>query len=125
MEFQEKPTASIVGGEQGSRSIVEVFWKLSRGLPGGLTLSGYSRAADRSCFTIKEWRVFFDAGLSTYTTPSAIFITHSHCTFSADPDRIVFGTHDAFYTTLEGRSLKQASHSVLTPHQVITLSTCL
>jgi ribonuclease Z len=87
-------TTPAAGADTGSRTIVETFWKQSRTLSNGLTLSGYSRAADRSCFMIKEWKVFLDAGLSTYTAPAAIFITHSHCDHSFHLPMILVGTRD-------------------------------
>lgn len=87
-------TQAAPAGDTGSRSIVETFWKQSKTLSNGLTLSGYSRAADRSCFMIKEWKVFLDAGLSTYVAPAAIFITHSHCDHSFHLPMILVGTQN-------------------------------
>lgn len=45
---------------------------------GELTLIGFSVAALRTNFYIKELNVMFDAGLSSNYSPSTIFITHLH-----------------------------------------------
>jgi ribonuclease Z len=62
----------------GNRTIVEQFWDKEWKMPGGLTLSGYSRAADRTGFSIRELGVFLDAGVSSYQPPKYCFITHCH-----------------------------------------------
>lgn len=43
-----------------------------------MTLTGFSIAALRTNFYIKELNILFDAGLSGYMSPDHIFITHSH-----------------------------------------------
>ena len=43
-----------------------------------LTLKGYSRAGERSCFQIPAISLMFDAGVRTVNTPNHIFITHCH-----------------------------------------------
>ena len=43
-----------------------------------LTIKGYSRAGERSCFQIPALSLMFDAGLRTTNTPNNIFITHCH-----------------------------------------------
>jgi len=82
-----------------SRSIVSLFWEKQLILPinGGplLTLSGYSRAADRTCFYIKELKLFLDAGLSSYASPSHIFITHTHTDHSFNLPMLLTGSRDA------------------------------
>jgi ribonuclease Z len=42
------------------------------------TLSGFSIAALRTNFYIKELNILFDAGISGYMAPDFIFITHAH-----------------------------------------------
>lgn len=54
------------------------YWDRTISLGNSLTLSGYSRSAYRSGFCIKEWGVFLDAGLSTFTHPNVVLITHGH-----------------------------------------------
>jgi ribonuclease Z len=57
----------------------EVFWKKKMTIPGTVwTLSGYSRAAFRSGFFIKELDCMLDAGPQSHVVPKHIFITHSH-----------------------------------------------
>jgi len=43
-----------------------------------ITIQGHSVAARNSCFWVKELKVLFDAGLSCYTCPKAILVTHGH-----------------------------------------------
>lgn len=64
-----------------------------------ITLQGYSRAHELSCFSIPEWKLQFDAGeyihhsSSSYARPTVIVVTNPHLDHSAslpitliDPD---------------------------------------
>lgn len=46
--------------------------------PSKWTLQGHSKAGERTGFWIEQLRICLDAGLSTYRSPRAIFISHSH-----------------------------------------------
>lgn len=55
------------------------------------TLQGRSRSADRSGFMIKEFGIFFDAGICTHAEPKIILITHTHSDHCAVLPRILTG----------------------------------
>ena len=49
-------------------------------LPNSLhwSIQGHSKAGERTGFWLEPLKIVLDAGLSTYKSPKAIFITHSH-----------------------------------------------
>jgi len=60
-------------------------WKtLKFGPKNTLTLTGYSRAADRTFFYIPELRIGLDAGTCAGLQPEFVFITHSHIDHSKE-----------------------------------------
>ncbi|MFI8101151.1 MBL fold metallo-hydrolase [Streptomyces sp. NPDC086023] len=61
-------------------------WKTWR-MPGtGLTLTGYSRANDKTFFHIPELRCALDAGLAEGRRPETVFLTHTHHDHAKDLD---------------------------------------
>ncbi|RJL36183.1 MBL fold metallo-hydrolase [Bailinhaonella thermotolerans] len=61
-------------------------WKTWR-IPGtGLTLTGYSRANDKTFFHIPELRCCLDAGLCEGRRADTVFLTHTHHDHSKDLD---------------------------------------
>jgi ribonuclease Z len=46
--------------------------------PSKWTLTGYSRAGERTSFILNELKILFDAGLATNKIFNAIFLTHTH-----------------------------------------------
>jgi ribonuclease Z len=46
--------------------------------PGKWKLQGHSKAGERTGFWIEQLKICLDAGLSTYRSPKAIFISHTH-----------------------------------------------
>jgi len=58
------------------------FWRHTFPMPGtNWTLTGHSRALERSGFCIEELKIFLDAGVGwkdTSTNPEAILVTHAH-----------------------------------------------
>ena len=42
------------------------------------SIQGHSKAGERTGFWLEPLKIVLDAGLSTYKSPKAIFITHSH-----------------------------------------------
>jgi hypothetical protein len=63
---------------QENRSLIAKFWEKEYVMSNKLTLRGYSRAADRTGFMIRELKLFLDAGVGCYVIPQNCFITHSH-----------------------------------------------
>lgn len=62
-----------------SSSPIYFVWKKVCEIPQyNLSISGYSRAGERSGFAIPELKLMFDAGLPSNHDPSFIFITHCH-----------------------------------------------
>ena len=61
-----------------------------------LTLQDRSRAADRSGFVIKELKLFFDAGLSTYLQPKVLALTHTHSDHAFALPMIATGQNEKF-----------------------------
>jgi ribonuclease Z len=53
-------------------------WKNSIKITNDLTLTGYSRAAYRTGFFVKELNIMLDAGPQCFKKPKDIFITHTH-----------------------------------------------
>lgn len=60
------------------------------------TITGHSRAGERTGFCLPSQGIFFDAGIHCWNTPKIVFITHSHTDHSfalpmmtADPDKPV------------------------------------
>ena len=47
--------------------------------PSKWEICGHSRAGERTGIWLKPLRIVLDAGMVTYWTPKAIFLTHSHC----------------------------------------------
>ncbi|QFQ99494.1 hypothetical protein F9278_28820 [Streptomyces phaeolivaceus] len=63
-------------------------WKTWR-IPGtGLTLTGYSRANDKTFFHIPELRCALDAGLPEGRQPESVLLTHTHLDHSKDLDHL-------------------------------------
>ncbi|MGW5345668.1 MBL fold metallo-hydrolase [Streptomyces sp. NPDC004050] len=63
-------------------------WKTWR-MPGtGLTLTGYSRANDKTFFHIPELRCALDAGLAEGHRPETVFLTHTHHDHAKDLDHL-------------------------------------
>src|SRR3954466_4478260 len=61
-------------------------WK-TWAIPGTkLTLTGYSRANDKTFFHIPEMRCCLDAGLCEGRQPEAVFLTHTHADHAKDVD---------------------------------------
>jgi ribonuclease Z len=60
-------------------------WKTRR-LPGDLTLTGYSRAADKTFFHIPELRCALDAGLAEGRAVDTVLLTHTHHDHAKDLD---------------------------------------
>ncbi|MFJ3632741.1 MBL fold metallo-hydrolase [Streptomyces sp. NPDC090112] len=61
-------------------------WKTWR-IPGTeLTLTGYSRANDKTFFHVPELRCALDAGLAEGRQPETVFLTHTHHDHSKDLD---------------------------------------
>ncbi|WP_431676929.1 MBL fold metallo-hydrolase [Kitasatospora sp. KL5] len=61
-------------------------WKTWR-IPGTrLTLTGYSRANDKTFFHIPELRCSLDAGLCEGRQPDTVFLTHTHADHAKDLD---------------------------------------
>lgn len=86
--------AQIDNNSSSNRSIVSQFWDKEWQISSGLTLSGYSRAADRTGFSIKELGVFLDAGVSSYRPPKYCFITHCHADHCFQLPMIMVGTRN-------------------------------
>ena len=59
-----------------------------------LTIKGYSRAGERSCFQIPAISLMFDAGVRTVNTPNHIFITHCHSDHFFDLPIILSGINN-------------------------------
>ena len=56
-------------------------------MPGsGLTLTGYSRANDKTFFVVPELRCGLDAGLAEGRQPEHVFLTHAHLDHAKDLD---------------------------------------
>jgi ribonuclease Z len=56
-----------------------IFWKKQITIPNTVwTIKGYSRAAFRTGFYIKELDIMLDAGPQLFKIPDHIFITHTH-----------------------------------------------
>jgi len=53
-------------------------WREQKLPVSGLSLSGYSKAADKTAFYLKEYKWFLDAGTVESQTPKRVFITHCH-----------------------------------------------
>lgn len=66
-------------------------WKILK-LP--YTITGYSRAAYRTGFYIKELDTMFDAGPQNFNKPSHIFITHTHGDHIANLPFTMIGDED-------------------------------
>lgn len=87
-----------------------------------LTLCGFSIAALRTNFFIRELNIMFDAGLSSNFTPSHIFVTHLHTDHTANcpwhinlnPGQIAPGSETLIYVPqFAGKKLEkfiEASH---------------
>jgi ribonuclease Z len=59
-------------------------WKTWQ-VPGtGLTLTGYSRANDKTFFHVPELRCSLDAGLAEGRQPETVLLTHAHADHAAD-----------------------------------------
>ncbi len=43
-----------------------------------LTIQGHSKSAERTCFYIHEFKIMFDAAISTKIIPKILMITHTH-----------------------------------------------
>lgn len=43
-----------------------------------ITLQGHSKAGERTSFRVMPLNIIIDGGMSSYKTPNAIFVTHSH-----------------------------------------------
>ena len=55
------------------------FWKNEYKMQNGWTLAGHSRARERTCFVVKELKLFLDAGIGCETVQGQfILLTHSH-----------------------------------------------
>jgi len=59
-------------------------WKQEWTMPSGLHICGYSRAAYRTGFYIKNLDIMLDAGPQNFNKPTHIFITHAHLDHIAD-----------------------------------------
>lgn len=58
---------------------LKAIWEKKWRIPGTpWTVCGYSRAADKTAFYIKELDIMLDAGPQNYNKPAHIFITHTH-----------------------------------------------
>lgn len=63
--------------------------------PAKWTLQGHSKAGERTGFWIEQLKIVLDAGLSTYKSPKAIFLTHSHTDHSIEISCIYEGREKA------------------------------
>jgi len=55
------------------------YWSKSWQIPGTIyTICGYSRAAYRTGFYIKELKLMLDAGPQNFSSPESIMVTHKH-----------------------------------------------
>ena len=59
--------------------------------PSKWEITGHSRAGERTGFFLKPLKIILDAGLVTFITPVAVFITHSHCDHTLAMPTIVTG----------------------------------
>jgi ribonuclease Z len=71
--------------------------------PARWTLQGHSKAGERTGFWIEQLKIVLDAGLSTYKSPKAIFLTHSHTDHSIEISCIYEGREKAI---LKGKGKK-------------------
>jgi ribonuclease Z len=64
--------------EDGQNTLTHI-WDYREKLPNTpYTISGHSRAAERTSFYVPELGILFDAGISTYHSPKIVLITHCH-----------------------------------------------
>ncbi|KAH3756075.1 beta-lactamase superfamily domain [Pelomyxa schiedti] len=75
--------------------LYNLFWKPEWAIPnsGGLTLTGHSKAAEKTGFRIPELALFFDAGVQCYQDPEVIAITHAHTDHSFALPMLLTGIH--------------------------------
>lgn len=70
------------------------------------SIQGHSKAGERTGFWLEPLKIVLDAGLSTYRSPKAIFITHSHTDHS---------THIPDIYTTRTKPLKGQEHLIGRP----------
>jgi phosphoribosyl 1,2-cyclic phosphodiesterase len=72
------------------------IWGKTERLEGcGLSLRGYSRGSDRSCFLIPELKLFFDAGINACQPGLFVFVTHNHRDHCCGLPSFVAGHYEA------------------------------
>ena len=60
-------------------SITMDLWKFETKLPNSnLTIRGYSRGSEKTCFYIPQLELFLDAGIGLPFNPKVLLITHGH-----------------------------------------------
>ena len=90
--------------------------------PAKWTLQGHSKAGERTGFWIKQLKVVLDAGLSTYQSPKAIFLTHSHTDHSFEVTHIYEGREKAI---LKGKGKgKGKNHKIDERGRPIVMQQC-
>lgn len=85
-----------------SMAVRNGYWTKSWKIPGTIyTICGYSRAAYRTGFYIKELDLMLDAGPQNFNKPKHIMITHMHDDHVAElPLTLIPGSPDAILPTI-------------------------
>lgn len=80
---ENKQTVQKLNKPDKTINIRSFAWKYSHEIKIGITLSGHSRAAERTCFFWNELSIYFDAGLQSYKKGLLVLLTHGHADHSA------------------------------------------
>ncbi|KAL0482622.1 ribonuclease Z [Acrasis kona] len=101
-EIDNKEMSQENEESSGNRSLISAFWSKSIIMSNKLSLTGYSRSADRTGFMIKELNLFLDAGIGCYRVPQNCFITHSHVDHCFNLPMLMMGSNNMnIYAPLE------------------------
>ena len=79
------------------------FWRKQRNIPGtNYTLTGHSRAAEKTGFRIIELDIALDAGIASYQDIKWVFLTHTHMDHAHGCSQFCVDKKDIiFYTPIE------------------------